>query len=122
METYKQQFIEFMVASDALTFGDFVTKSGRQTPYFINSGNFADGPRISQLGEWYARAINDRIGSGCENLYGPAYKGIPLAVTTAAALWNLFEHRVQPQRGKGPRRKRRTRRASLCWRREGPDH
>ena len=94
METYKQQFIEFMVASDALTFGEFVTKSGRQTPYFINSGNFADGPRISQLGEWYARAINARIGSGCDNLYGPAYKGIPLAVTTAVALWDLFQHRV----------------------------
>ena len=89
METYKQQFIEFMVASDALTFGEFVTKSGRQTPYFINSGNFSDGPRIAQLGEWYARAINNRIGSRCDNLYGPAYKGIPIVAAAAQALAHM---------------------------------
>jgi orotate phosphoribosyltransferase len=92
--SYKTDFIEFMVRSEVLRFGDFTTKSGRQTPYFINSGNYDTGERVAKLGEFYARAIHDTVGLDFDNLYGPAYKGIPLAVTTAAALWRLYQMNV----------------------------
>jgi orotate phosphoribosyltransferase len=94
MEPYKQDFIEFMVRSQVLTFGDFTTKSGRQTPYFINTGNYKTGRQIGMLGEFYARALNAALGKKFNVLFGPAYKGIPLAVTTAIALDRLFHHDV----------------------------
>jgi orotate phosphoribosyltransferase len=90
MEQYKKEFIEFMVQCDVITFGDFVTKSGRKTPFFINTGNFKTGAQISRLGEFYAKAIKQYFTEGFEVLFGPAYKGIPLSVATAIALNNLF--------------------------------
>jgi orotate phosphoribosyltransferase len=86
METYKRDFIEFMVRSEVLTFGDFTTKSGRKTPYFVNTGKYRSGSQIERLGEFYADAIQGALGESFDLLFGPAYKGIPLAVTTAAAL------------------------------------
>src|SRR5271157_5950843 len=89
MERYKQEFIEFMVRSKALTFGSFVTKSGRVTPYFVNTGNYTTGGQMARLGEFYAEAIRSKIGDDFNVLFGPAYKGIPLAVSAAAALYRL---------------------------------
>lgn len=89
MEQYKQEFIEFMVRSDVLTFGDFVTKSGRSTPYFVNTGRYSTGEQLLRLGEFYADAIEAHIaasGADIDVLFGPAYKGIPLVVTTSVAL------------------------------------
>jgi len=86
METYKREFIEFMVRCGALTFGDFTTKSGRKTPYFINTGNYHTGPQMLQLGRAYALALQHALGDTFDNLYGPAYKGIPLSVATAMAM------------------------------------
>lgn len=86
MQKYKTDFIEFLVRSGALTFGDFTTKSGRQTPYFINTGNYRTGEQLARLGEFYAAALTEHLAGDFDNLYGPAYKGIPLAVTTAIAL------------------------------------
>ena len=86
MDQYKQEFIEFMVRSKALTFGDFVTKSGRKTPYFINTGNYSTGAQLELLGRYYAEALHRNLGDGYNVLFGPAYKGIPLAVTAAVAL------------------------------------
>jgi orotate phosphoribosyltransferase len=94
VEKYKEDFITFMVRSQVLTFGNFTTKSGRQTPYFINTGNYRTGRQIGVLGEFYAQAIHDRFGTGFNVLFGPAYKGIPLAVSTAVALDRLFHHDV----------------------------
>lgn len=94
MEKYKQDFIEFLVGCGVLTFGDFTTKSGRKTPYFVNTGNYKTGQQLGKLGEFYARAIMDQYGNDFDNLYGPAYKGIPLAVTTGIALNNYFEKDV----------------------------
>ena len=85
--TYKQQFIKFMVESGVLKFGTFTLKSGRIAPYFINTGNYKTGEQLARLGEYYAACYADNgIQSDC--LVGPAYKGIPLAVTTAVSLWN----------------------------------
>jgi orotate phosphoribosyltransferase len=89
VETYKQQFIEFMVRSEVLTFGDFVTKSGRSTPYFVNTGKYRTGMQMERLGEFYADSIEDFVnesGQGIDVLFGPAYKGIPLVVTASIAL------------------------------------
>lgn len=88
---YKEEFIRFMVESGVLTFGDFVTKSGRSTPYFINTGNYRTGKQAQQLGSFYATCITDNIKAGniaedINVLFGPAYKGIPLAVSTSVAL------------------------------------
>lgn len=91
MEKYKEEFIEFMVESNVLTFGDFITKSGRKTPFFINTGNYTTGKQLSKLGEYYAKAIHDNFGDDFDILFGPAYKGIPLSVTTAIALDNLYD-------------------------------
>jgi orotate phosphoribosyltransferase len=82
MEQYKQDFIEFMVQCGVLKFGDFTTKSGRKTPFFINTGNYRTGLQIHRLGGFYAAAIHKKLGTRFNVLYGPAYKGIPLAVTT----------------------------------------
>ena len=86
MEQYKQEFIEFMVDCKVLKFGDFVTKSGRKTPFFINTGFYRTGAQLKKLGEYYAEAINNKYGTDFDILFGPAYKGIPLSVTTAIAL------------------------------------
>jgi len=94
MEAYKQEFVEFMVRSQVLTFGDFVTKSGRKTPFFINTGRYKTGSELARLGRFYAQAIVDRLGTGYDVLFGPAYKGIPLVVTTAMALAERHGHDV----------------------------
>ncbi len=89
MQTYKQQFIEFMVRSEVLTFGDFVTKSGRSTPYFVNTGKYRTGSQMQQLGEFYADSIENFVeesGQAIDVLFGPAYKGIPLVVSASVAL------------------------------------
>ncbi|MDF2520584.1 MAG: pyrE [Clostridia bacterium] len=90
MEQYKKEFIEFMVRCGVVAFGDFVTKSGRKTPFFINTGNFKTGAQLGRLGEFYAKAVYEHFGSGFEVLFGPAYKGIPLSVAAAIALNNLY--------------------------------
>jgi len=86
MENYKKDFIEFLVRAGVLTFGDFTTKSGRKTPYFVNTGNYRMGAQLARLGEFYAEAIISNFGRNFDNLYGPAYKGIPLATTASIAL------------------------------------
>lgn len=82
----KREFIEFMMGADVLRFGDFVTKSGRNTPYFINTGNYKTGLQISKLGEFYAAMIQETVGSDFDAMFGPAYKGIPLATSVAGAM------------------------------------
>lgn len=94
MQSYKKEFIEFMVRSGVLTFGDFVTKSGRRTPYFINTGNYKTGAQASGLGKFYAACIQAHLSSLPDALYGPAYKGIPLCVTTAVALFEQYGSNV----------------------------
>lgn len=94
MENYKKEFIEFMVQSNVLTFGDFITKSGRRTPYFINTGNYKTGKEATQLGHFYAKAIKEHIKDEVEVLFGPAYKGIPLAVATSIALETQYGQNV----------------------------
>jgi len=84
------EFVHFLVQSGALRFGDFTTKSGRKTPYFINTGEFRTGESMAQLATWYARTFQNVFGDSCDNLYGPAYKGIPLCATTAMALHQQF--------------------------------
>ena len=86
MEQYQREFIEFMVRSDVLTFGDFVTKSGRRTPFFINTGRYDSGAKMMRLGEFYAETIERHMPGGYDALFGPAYKGIPLVVATAISL------------------------------------
>lgn len=86
MEKYKQEFIEFMVECQVLKFGDFVTKSGRKTPFFINTGFYRTGSQLRRLGRYYAKAIRDSFGLDFEVLFGPAYKGIPLSVAAAMAI------------------------------------
>lgn len=85
MEQYKAEFIDFMIEAEVLTFGDFTTKSGRKTPYFVQTGKYRTGAQIRRLGEFYADAIEANF-ADFDVLFGPAYKGIPLAVETAAAL------------------------------------
>lgn len=87
--TYKQEFIKFMVECGVLRFGEFTLKSGRKAPYFINTGNYKTGGQLSRLGGYYAECINAN-GLEAETLVGPAYKGIPLAVSTAVALFDKF--------------------------------
>ncbi len=90
MEQYKRDFIDFMVSCGVLTFGDFVTKSGRKTPYFINTGNYKTGSQLNRLGHYYARCIYDTVGDKVDLLFGPAYKGIPLAVAASSALYEDY--------------------------------
>ena len=87
--TYQEEFIIFMVRSGVLTFGDFTTKSGRKTPYFINTGNYKTGAQADALGTYYAACIQENLekAGGADVLFGPAYKGIPLVVTAAASLY-----------------------------------
>lgn len=86
MEQYKKEFIEFMVDCGVLKFGDFVTKSGRQTPFFVNTGFYRTGTQLRKLGEYYAKAIADKYGFDFDILFGPAYKGIPLSVAASMAI------------------------------------
>ncbi len=87
----KKEFIEFMMSADVLRFGDFTTKSGRKTPYFVNTGNYKTGEQIAKLGEYYAALIKETINADFDCIFGPAYKGIPLATTASAALYNKFD-------------------------------
>jgi orotate phosphoribosyltransferase len=89
-DNYKQEFIDFVLEVGALKFGEFELKSGRISPYFFNAGLFNSASQLAKLGEFYASAINDKVGD-FDVLFGPAYKGIPLASTTAVALFNQFD-------------------------------
>ena len=86
MESYKREFIQFLENAGVLKFGDFTAKSGRKIPYFINAGDIKTGDQICKLGEFYAKAYLEKLGNKKTVLYGPAYKGIPIAVSAAAAL------------------------------------
>jgi orotate phosphoribosyltransferase len=94
MEPYKRELIDLMVHSGVLLFGDFTAKSGRKTPYFIDAGRYGTGAQISQLARLYAQAIRAQLGRDFDMLFGPAYKGIPLAVATAMALHDDHGHDV----------------------------
>ena len=95
MEAYKQEFIEFMVESDVLKFGEFTLKSGRKSPFFMNAGAYVTGSQLKRLGEYYAKAIHDTYGDDFDVLFGPAYKGIPLSVVTAIAYSELYGKEVR---------------------------
>ncbi len=86
MESYKREFIQFLQGAGVLKFGDFTAKSGRKIPYFINAGDIKTGEQIKTLGEFYAKAYLDKVGSKRTVLYGPAYKGISIAVSSSIAL------------------------------------
>ena len=90
MEAYKQEFIEFMVESNVLKFGEFTLKSGRKSPFFMNAGAYVTGTQLRRLGEYYAKAIHDNYGLDFDVLFGPAYKGIPLSVATTMAISELY--------------------------------
>ncbi len=90
MEAYKQEFIEFMVESQVLKFGEFTLKSGRKSPFFMNAGAYVTGTQLKRLGEYYAKAIHDNYGLDFDVLFGPAYKGIPLSVATTMAISELY--------------------------------
>ena len=90
MEQYKQDFIDFMLDSRVLKFGDFTLKSGRKSPFFMNAGAYQNGGQLIRLGEYYARAIHDTYGLDFDILFGPAYKGIPLAVATVMAISKIY--------------------------------
>ena len=91
MEAYKKEFIEFMVESEVLKFGDFTLKSGRKSPFFMNAGAYVTGSQLSRLGEYYAKAIHNHYGTDFDVLFGPAYKGIPLSVATTMAIANKYD-------------------------------
>lgn len=95
MEAYKQEFIDFMVQSDVLKFGDFTLKSGRRSPFFMNAGAYVTGEQLGRLGKYYAQAIHANFGDDFDVVFGPAYKGIPLAVVTAIAYHELYGKEVR---------------------------
>lgn len=95
MEQYKKEFIDFMVECNVLKFGSFTLKSGRQSPFFMNAGAYVTGSQLAQLGEFYAKAIHANFGDDFDVFFGPAYKGIPLAVTTAIAYSRLYGKEVK---------------------------
>ena len=95
MEQYKQEFIEFMVESDVLKFGEFTLKSGRKSPFFMNAGAYVTGSQLMRLGEYYAKAIHEKYGDDFDVLFGPAYKGIPISVVTAVAFSILYGKEVR---------------------------
>lgn len=95
MEQYKQEFIDFMVESDVLKFGEFTLKSGRKSPFFMNAGAYVTGSQLKKLGEYYAKAIHDKYGDDFDVLFGPAYKGIPISVVTAIAYSELYGKEVR---------------------------
>ncbi len=90
MESYKAEFIEFMIDCEVLKFGDFVTKSGRKTPFFVNTGFYRTGTQLRRLGEYYAKAVKAAFGTDFDVLFGPAYKGIPLSVAATMAISELY--------------------------------
>ena len=92
--SYKEEFVKFMVRSGVLLFGDFTTKSGRKTPYFVNTGNYKTGAQAAKLGEYYARNIQEHVEGKIDALFGPAYKGIPLAVAAGISMSNLFDRDI----------------------------
>ena len=95
MESYKQEFIEFMVDSQVLKFGDFTLKSGRKSPFFMNAGAYVTGAQLRRLGQYYAKAIHDHYGLDFDVLFGPAYKGIPLSVATTMAISELYGKEIR---------------------------
>ena len=95
MEDYKREFVEFMVESDVLKFGDFTLKSGRRSPFFMNAGAYVTGQQLHRLGIYYAKAIEASFGLDFDVVFGPAYKGIPISVATAIALDELFGKEVR---------------------------
>lgn len=95
MERYKQEFIEFMVESQVLKFGEFTLKSGRKSPFFMNAGAYVTGSQLRRLGEYYAKAIHDNYGLDFDVLFGPAYKGIPLSVATTMAISELYGKEIR---------------------------
>lgn len=92
---YKEEFIDFMIESDVLKFGDFTLKSGRKSPFFMNAGAYVTGSQLTRLGEYYAKAIHETYGDDFDVLFGPAYKGIPLAVVTAMAYSRLYGKEIR---------------------------
>ena len=95
MEQYKREFIEFMIDCEVLKFGDFVTKSGRNTPIFVNTGFYRTGAQLRKLGEYYAKAIESKFGFDFDVLFGPAYKGIPLTVATTMAISQFYDKDIK---------------------------
>lgn len=95
MEEYKKEFVSFMFRCNALKFGDFTLKSGRKSPFFMNAGAYVTGSQLTELGRYYAKAIHDKFGLEFDVLFGPAYKGIPLAVATCMALHELYGMEVR---------------------------
>lgn len=95
MEAYKQEFIEFMVESDVLKFGEFTLKSGRKSPFFMNAGLYVTGTQLHKLGQYYAKAIHDHYGEDFDILFGPAYKGIPIGVATCIAFSELYGKEIK---------------------------
>ena len=95
MERYKEEFIEFMVDSNVLKFGEFTLKSGRKSPFFMNAGSYVTGAQLKKLGQYYAKAIHDHYGDDFDILFGPAYKGIPLSVATAVAYDELYGKEIR---------------------------
>lgn len=95
MEAYKKEFIEFMVDSGVLRFGEFTLKSGRKSPFFMNAGAYVTGSQLRRLGEYYAKAIHAKYGDDFDVLFGPAYKGIPLSVATTMAYSALYGKEIR---------------------------
>lgn len=95
MEDYKKEFIDFMVECNALKFGSFTLKSGRKSPFFMNAGAYVTGGQLKRLGEFYAKAVHDNFGDNFDVFFGPAYKGIPLAVVTALAYSELYGKEIK---------------------------
>ena len=95
MEQYKKEFVDFMLDCNVLRFGDFTLKSGRKSPFFMNAGLYVTGSQLSQLGEFYAKAIHDKYGDDFDVLFGPAYKGIPISVATAIAYSRLYGKEIR---------------------------
>ena len=95
MEQYKQEFIEFMIDCNVLKFGDFVTKSGRKTPFFVNTGFYRTGAQLRRLGQYYAKAIKEQFGTDFDVLFGPAYKGIPLSVAATIAISEEYDKDIR---------------------------
>ena len=95
MENYKQEFVDFMLESKVLKFGDFTLKSGRKSPFFMNAGLYVTGSQLMKLGEYYAKAIHDAYGDDFDVLFGPAYKGIPLSVATTIAYSRLYGKEIR---------------------------
>ena len=95
MQSYKKEFIEFMVECQVLKFGEFVLKSGRNSPFFMNAGAYVTGEQLTKLGEYYARAIHHHYGDDFDVMFGPAYKGIPLCVAATMAYSKLYGKEIR---------------------------